>query len=519
MDKLEKLYLQSQEIDDKDENEMREGVVGAGKYSEYKGVVSPEIYREERVYVLGKSIDKTRKSKNKDKSDISDTVLDAPFTVDVIENKGKIVFLTETGEVKEKIIKDGIVYKPPEIKDLYYLLAQKDEVLELLDQKVIGTNEGDAKLYEELYEYHKKISDLPHKLYYDLLVLWDFHTYFLDKLHFSPMLYLYAVKERGKSRTAKGCLFVARRGIFTETIREADLIRWGNDHKAAIGFDSKDFPKKIFRANCDDLILSRFEKGSIASRTLWPERGAFRDTKTFKIFGATVIATNRPVDDVLESRTISINMKPSFKFYNKPVLPEDGLALKNKLTAFKYIHKDTKLIEVNKPTHGRLGDILSPLQKIVLTFFPHKAKKFKALTKLIIAQKKEESTETIEAQVVEAVIKAEKMVEKGFVSVDTITSLFNEGRGERFEIDVRTIGKILKGLGFSSRRNPERTKRGIFYDPKLAKNIALQYGIIDIPPPVTTSDMSETSEDKVATKDIEEIFGDVIEKWELQKMS
>jgi hypothetical protein len=136
--------------------------------------------------------------------------------------------------------------------------------------------------------------------------------------------------------------------------------------------------------------------------------------------------TNRPVDDILESRAISIDMKPSPKRFNSPVVAEDALELKAQLVAFRYKHQNTKLIEKDKPADGRLGDILSPLHTMVTTFFPEKLDVFSNLVNLIIEQKKESATDTFEAQIVDVVVNASAQVVDGFLAIDLITSLFNK---------------------------------------------------------------------------------------------
>ncbi|MCX6791878.1 MAG: hypothetical protein NT149_02470 [Candidatus Gottesmanbacteria bacterium] len=419
-----------------------------------------------------KIIEKTNKViAEKSKTNLA---LDVEGVCDVLDDGEKLVYLTNEGKTVDSIVIGNVTYTPPVKSESPYLFSDKDTVLKLISAP---SDPSDADLYVHLLEYHRRISDLPNELYYDLLVLWDFHTHIIDKLHFSPILYLFAVKERGKSRTGKGCLYVSRRGVFTETVREPDIIRWGNDHKAALGFDVKNFPKKIERANCDDLILARYERGSSSSRTLWPERGPFRDTKSFKLFGPTIVMTNRPVDDIIESRAISIDMKPSARVFNDPVLPEDALDLKAKLTGFRFRHKDTKLKKIDKPLPGRLGDIMSPLHQIVHTFFPEKTDTFNSLLTLISQKKQDEATDSFEAQVVEAVIASEPQVSDGFLAVEIVTNAFNEGKNDpRFVVRKDIIGRILKGLGFTSKRSTGG-KSVIYYDPELIKSIATQYGL------------------------------------------
>ncbi len=439
-----------------------------------------------------------------DKSKPKNTLaLDLEGVVDVLDAGDHLVYLTTSGEVVDNMVIDDVTYTPPSKSETPYLFPDKQKVLDLIKSGTSGTSgTSGGSLYTHLLEYHKRISDLPDALYYDLLALWDFHTYFLDKLHFSPILYLYAVRERGKSRTGKGCLYISRRGVFTETVREPDIIRWGNDHKAALGFDVKDFPKKIKYANCDDLILARFEKGSTASRTLFPDRGAFRDTKTFRLFGPTVVMTNRPVDDIVESRAISIDMKPTTRMFHDPVIPEDALELKADLTAFRFLNKDTKLKKPDKPLSGRLGDIVSPLQQIVYTFFPEKLDNFTKLLHLIAEKKQEDALDSLESQIVDAVIAGEAQVVGGFLSVEEISNTFNQGKSEKFVLSNEIIGRILKGLGFTLRKTTGG-KRGIYYDTNLIQNITSQYGLGCTPKSPPLPPLPQSSKGEVEAKNEE----------------
>ncbi len=411
--------------------------------------------------------------------------LDIPGVIDVINDQGKLRYLMTDNKLTDQIELDDMICAPPPLEACPYTFADKEGLSQALSHHAEQECTEDIRLYEDLLAYHKHISDLPHELYYHLLVLWDFHTYILDKLHFSPILYFYAVKERGKSRTMKGALYVARRGVYTECIREADIIRWGNDHKASLGFDIKDFPKKVERANCDDLFLARFEKGSVSSRTLWPEKGAFKDTKVYHLFGPTIIATNRPVDDILESRSIAVDMKPSNKSFSNKVLPEYAQPLKDRLTAFRIAHIATPLVAAEKPAQGRFGDIMSPLYQLVLTFFPEKKETFLRLIALIDTQKKEDAIDSIEAHVLEALIALKYDVCDAFLPTDLVANKINATRDTRFTLTHETIGRILKGLGFLKKRGTQG-QRGILYDEELLTKLAMSYGLLG------TSDSSDS---------------------------
>jgi hypothetical protein len=132
----------------------------------------------------------------KDKELKTQLALDFEGVVDVLDDGEKLVYLMESGETKETIVTEDGIFTPPNKNTLPYLLANKKSVLGLISDT---SDSSDGSLYTHLLSYHKGLSDLPNELFYDLLVLWDFHTYFLDKLHFSPILYLLRLKW-GKSR-------------------------------------------------------------------------------------------------------------------------------------------------------------------------------------------------------------------------------------------------------------------------------------------------------------------------------
>lgn len=444
------------------------------------------ICKNEKAQRKEKGWKENSSEKNKPENSFKTFAIAPLGVIDILDDNGKLVYLTKDGV--KPFIQDpenpAQVFVPPPKEQCPYYFAQKDKVLELIKN---WKEEDNSKLFSDLISYHKSISDLPDDDYFHILALWDIHSWLIEKCHYSPMLYFYAVKERGKSRTIRGILYVSMRGIFTETVREADIIRWANDHRSAIGFDVKDAANKIKYANCDDLFLSRFEKGGTASRTLYPDRGAFADTKIFKLFGPTIIASNRPVDDILESRSIAIDMKPTSKKFNDPVLPENALELKNRLSAFRFVHFEKDLIKTDKPANGRLGDILSPLYQILLTFFPENKDTFLRLLKKLEKRKSEEATETYEAKIIESVLRLKNQVKNGKLSVDEITDDFNIIN--KTVLKNRTVGTILSALGFTKIRMTGG-KGGIFYHAALIEKLCLQYGISE-----ESEDSDDISED------------------------
>lgn len=400
--------------------------------------------------------------------------------VDVVEKGGQSIFLVKEGDelkLKESIELNDATFYPPPIEGLpFKYLPRADEVLEYYN------NDSDSKLYNDLLEYHQNISELPSATYYDLLVAFDFLTYLTEAIQYSPYIWFYAIPERGKSRTGKGCINIAYRGVHVESLREAYLFRIANDLGATIFFDVRDLSKKADKAGSEDILLQRFEKGVKVARVIYPERGPHQDTVYYDIFGSTIIATNEPVHPILETRAVMITMPESSKTYEDEVTPEKALPYKERLVAFRARNLRKALPNTDKPARGRLGDILKPIIQVIKLVQPQKELNLKELINQIQAERKEEKSDSYEARLLNVIISLEDIVDAGLLSIQAITERFNESVKEKYHSTANTIGWKLKSLGFKKRRR----NNGMYieWNEGLIINLSERFGLksIDKPP-------------------------------------
>lgn len=376
--------------------------------------------------------------------------------VDLVEHNGRPAFLIKERDklsILTQVEREGVLYIPPPKEQIPWLLPCGEEVLKLYDlQEVLSQRERNGALYDDLLSYHKAISQLPGEEYYDLIVAWDFHTYFLEVVQYSPIICLFAVPERGKSRTGKGMIHVAYRGIHVESLRDAYLVRVAHDLRASLFFDVKDIWRKAEKNGSEDILLHRFEKGAKVPRVLFPDRGAHRDIVYYSIFGPTVISTNEGVHRILETRAVPINMPETSKRFENDVTPELSLPLKERLIAFRARHLGETFADIPKPAAGRLGDILKPLQQVIRMVKPEREQSFLRLIRKLEAEKLIEKAESLEAQILMTLIGLKGQVERGILPVKAITDAFNEGRSEKSQVTYQRIGRRLSAMGFKKAR-------------------------------------------------------------------
>lgn len=418
-----------------------------------------------------------------------------PGLIDLVSENDNTVYLIKEGEdllIEQKYFVNGLDHIPPQ--EVPWLLASGKSVINYYQRLSEGTEGTElSKTYTLILNYFKAISDLPHEDYYHLLVIWVFHTYLTEPCQYSPIISFYAIAERGKTRTGKGMIYIARRGLHVQTLREAYILRACHDLNATLFFDVMDLWKKAEQNGSEDIILSKFEKGLTVPRVNNPDRGPHRDTTYYNVFGPTVIATNESVHRILETRALQINMPEGTKIYDNDVIPEHAIELKARLLAFRAYFINKTLPEVPKPVNGRLGDITRPLLQIARIVNPEVEKILIKLIGELNKQRMIEKSETIEATIIKIVSSLENSVIAGKLGVEEITGKYNVGKPERHHSTNASIGRRLSAMGFEKGRLNDGSM-AIHYDEDKIIKLKDKYGL------GKPSEPSEPSESKVKTE-------------------
>jgi hypothetical protein len=421
-----------------------------------------------------------------------------PNLVDIVEKEGNPVFLIKDQEelvFRDKVMLDGKTFLvPPREKLPWDVLPDGDQVVFVYDAIRHNPKKTLAAIYDELLDYHKNISELPHDSFYDVIVAWDFHTYLLDfpETQFSPFLWFYGDTERGKTRTGKGMTYVAYRGLVVECLREAYMIRLANDFGITLFFDVVDLSDKAEKTGSQDVLLARYEKGQKVPRVLFPEKGTCKHSQFFQVFGATVVATNEPLTTVFETRAIQVTPSVTTRQFDIAVTEDIGLPFKEALLAFRAFMLGRSLPPVPPPTGGRLGDILKPLAQTILLVRPERIPMFMQAVRIIKQQREMSKADTVAAQVVLVVQRLAHEVINGVLPIKNITQSFNEGKPEKQHFTPHRIGRVLAELGFQKRRTENGAMAIVWDEAKI--NAQLQrYGLKDTNP--CDDKLAEVSED------------------------
>ncbi|MGB8658572.1 MAG: hypothetical protein WCE90_12445 [Candidatus Zixiibacteriota bacterium] len=411
--------------------------------------------------------------------------------VDLVEHEGKTAFLVKEGDgvrIQSEISLDGVEYLPPLKGKLPWLLCPGKEVVKLFEAERSTSDEKMySQLYDDLWARQSEISELPSEEHYDLVTAWVLHTYLMESFQYSPIICLHAVPERGKSRTGKGMIYVAYRGLHTESMREAYILRVAQDLKASILFDVRDIWKKASKEDSDDVLLCRFEKGLKVARVLYPEKGAHQDMEYYDVFGPTVIATNQAVHKILDTRAVTINMLESRRDFEGEVRPEDALPMKLRLMVFRARQMGRPLPEVPKPAKARLGDILKPLVQVIHLTRPERKEAFMQLVAKLVERRGIDKADSLEAKLISTIFSLKGEVNRGILPVQLITDTINKNKPDRFQFTPQRIGRELSALGFQKGKTGAGASAIVYDDDYMQR-------LIDSYNPPQTSETSETSE-------------------------
>jgi hypothetical protein len=264
-----------------------------------------------------------------------------------------------------------------------------------------------------------------------------------------------------------------------EDIREAGLMRDADFFGVTYFLDVADLWKKAERAGCQDLFLKRYEPGAIVTRVNNFQLPPPRDRNRYHIGGATIIATNEPVSQIMESRAFPIMMPHVDRNFPMPT-PELGLPFRERLVAWRAHRLGQRLPDPKELTTGRLQDISVPLWQIIRMVSPRHLPEFEELIQKLDREQRNSRAYSLEAEIIGVVTALAAGANPGVVAVEDIASQVNIIRAKErsYPISVDRLGKKLRSLGFEP--NPRHAgQRSIIVEPSQLEALAKKYGLVD----------------------------------------
>jgi len=440
--------------------------------------VKQEQKKEESV-IMKEESKKEQEEVKKEKQEENKPVksINFPELVDVVlDPDGKVVYLVKDKDnlsiSRRWITKEEIFITPSKTK-MPFKLVNAGDVFYRYYSKMYR-----KPLYKKVENYFRKACYLTDEQFL-LVSLYVFATYLRDHkdIRYMPIILFFAEPERGKTRIGRSMINISYRGIHTVNLLAPSIFRYTNDHRASIFFDVMDFWNDTLKSGIKDIFLLGFEKGATISRVLYPDRGAFDDTKAYDVFGPMIIATNQAVHHILGTRCIEIstpNMPGEYTDY----LATDKvvLNLKAMLTVWKAEVMDNPLPLVEKVDgiNGRLWDISQTLLKVCKMVCPEK---YDILISALLKQAKgraEDKKESVEGRIINIIYELSTRTFSKWIMLSAVLDRLNDDLPERNKYTSQRLGRKLKALGVETDRTTGRSRLAI--DQPVLDKLYDQYG-------------------------------------------
>lgn len=389
--------------------------------------------------------------------------------IEVIKTKEGLKYWLANGEIKNSVDVEGTIYEPPPQVDLVTLPTEK--ALEFV-------NSDNSNLFNEVKQFIHDHLDLEKDFGYEILTLWVFHSWLIDKFNTSPIIHFLGPYASGKSRAGDVLSILAKRGLCTVNLTGAPIFRVGELYEPTFIIDEIKLTGRDKNRDILELLNARFQRGRQVIR-INPDKTGLDSILKFKVYGATVLCGLDELPETPRSRAIIFIMEQNVRPVKEHLNLERAKILRDRLCAFRARHLINEMPKVERFVRdGRLADAIEPLHQIVGLINPELEEDFKAFFKKIEQENLEETFDSFDADVVRALLECRDEVEQGRILACHIIEAFNKKRSEPEKVDGRTIGKALTRLGFKKVRTTGGAKAR-FWNEKKIKRLQKRFGISD----------------------------------------
>lgn len=335
----------------------------------------------------------------------------------------------------------------------------------LIEKPLISTNEGElwtevkAFVYEHLF--------LPDQDLYDVLTAWVFASWVPEVWSVVPYVFFYGPVSSGKTRGLEVLHRLSYRAILAANISSAALFRACEAWKPTLILDETEIYNRQEKSEVIGLLNSGYRRGQFAIRVKSTEQGELLEC--FDVFGFKALAGTEGLAKTLESRSIMIRMLKNRRRVNLHINEKKAEELRAKLLSWRLkVLTSGELNEVVEAFSGKIGQLdfdsgrLEELFQCLLAVSNDgRTNILKYAEKMVEIRQFEEMT-SYEADVIEVMLDENLKVEGSVMLTKDITEKLNVNRLEKEKVKTRSVGWIIRRLGFEPRHT--KNGNGWYYD-------------------------------------------------------
>jgi hypothetical protein len=371
--------------------------------------------------------------------------------------------------------------------------------------------ESTSALYQRIRTFIQKHFYVTDDRIYDVLASWVMATYLREKWHVVPYIFFYGSKATGKTRAMEVLHRLGYRGVLCGNTSTAALFRSVAEWKIILFLDEVEILNSENKSEIVALLNAGYRRGQVAIRVKHTEAGEI--LQTFDVFGFKCLSGTSGLRDTLESRCIFIRTTKNpcpikFNINEKEASEIRAMLLKWRMDQLENFSEDSECGEGCEPLlegvqDGRIQELFECLLQVandgkesIISYAQDTAKEVM-----------EENLTTLDAEILEALFDFNKdllhLNEEKTESVFLTKDVANEINLERLEKDKlanRTVGKIIRRLGFHARHT--KHGNGWLYDTKRLETLKAIYTPLKVPSqPSQGSPSSLNGQQKLSTEE------------------
>lgn len=302
-------------------------------------------------------------------------------------------------------------------------------------------------------------------------------SYFFHLFNSFPYIYLHGVKASGKTKTCAIANQLAHNAVHSVNMSPASLFRLVSMTGSTVIIDEGETVNDKERsAALRELLLAGYKKGAKTYRVEESKKdfqAKTFDVKEFELFSPKWIANITGMEDILESRVITVVMQPT---RNKTVADNDIVEMDPKwqtirndlyvcyMTCWKYIEKKYNDLENDGFFRNREWELWKPLLAIA-SFFGKEEQLREYAKKKVMEAREDNLIESHDITLMGLLYKNVKSDQ--FVQVKHVFEWFRDDLGfapetddfgrEKYKktpgwLNTKYVGNMLKRLGFREKR-------------------------------------------------------------------
>ena len=332
-----------------------------------------------------------------------------------------------------------------------------------------------------------------------IISLWMLGTYLFPLFNSFPYFYVQGLKNTGKSKLITLFSLCSFNGLNAGSITSSALFRVIDIYRPTLCLDEAEFlsnPKNVSEINY--LLLNGYKKGAEAIRSMQQsEKGGDYKPLSFYLYSPKVIANIGGIDDVIESRCISINLTRAITSRGD-LYPEDNNEFKELRTQLLLFcinnwMKIKKLYDTminDTALNNRDYEIWKPILSIAKLFGDET---YNSVLRYSYKKTKEKMEDDVVERVEFLLLKTlnEICQETKYISISTIVAELKSRFDDVEWVNNRNAGRMLKRLGIKEKR---RISRGIEY-------LIVKEKIDDLIDRFKVMDVQEKKEDDMFKRD------------------